>query len=199
MSAYGTCARHQMQRTWPAGCVHECTLSAEFESWYAWGYVVAMSTSFEPSHNRAYSEDFRWKMIWQKEALGYTHTKIADNLCIDNSTVSRHWLYFIPLAVSQKGHTQKEEQLESWGPPAQLLILQLCLSRPGIYLREIKDELSLVLEIQASKSVICKFLQKSGFTYLRVKVTALQDAYLRQQYIYIQSLCVLPWNACINR
>ena len=32
-------------------------------------------------------------MIWQKEALGYTHAKIAENLCIDKSntgTVSFH-------------------------------------------------------------------------------------------------------------
>ena len=45
--------------------------------------------SFEPSRSSAYSEDLRWRMVWQKEALGYTCTKIAENLCVDKSTVSR--------------------------------------------------------------------------------------------------------------
>ena len=41
-----------------------------------------------------------------------------------------------------------------------------------------------MLELQVSESAICKFLQKSGFSYQRLKVTALQqDAYLRQQFI----------------
>ena len=42
-----------------------------------------------------------------------------------------------------------------------------------------------MLEIQVSESAICKFLQKSGFTHQRLKITALQqDAYLREQFIY---------------
>ena len=51
-------------------------------------------------------------------------------------------------------------------------------------MREIQDELYSVLEIEISESAICKSLHKSGFTYQRLKVTALQqDVHLRQQLI----------------
>ena len=40
-----------------------------------------------------------------------------------------------------------------------------------------------MLDIEISESAICKFLHKSGFTYQRLKVTALQqDVSLRQQF-----------------
>ena len=71
--------------------------------------------SFEPSRSSAYSEDLRWRMVWQKEALGYTCTKIAENLCVDKSTVSRTLTLFHS-TVSQKSHTQKEELFESLPP-----------------------------------------------------------------------------------
>ena len=106
-------------------------------------------------------------------------------LCVDKSTVSRTLaLSLFHSTGSLKKDIPEGRALRKLTPPAQLLILQLCLSRPGIYLQKINDELSSVLEIQVSDSAICKFLQKSGFTYQRLKVTALQqDAYLRQQFI----------------
>ena len=39
-----------------------------------------------------------------------------------------------------------------------------------------------MLDIEISESAICKFLHKSEFTYQRLKVTALQDVSLRQQF-----------------
>ena len=53
-----------------------------------------------------------------------------------------------------------------------------------MYLREIRDELLTVLEIDVTESAICKFLRTSGFTYQKLKVVAVQhDAFLRQQFI----------------
>ena len=142
------------------------------------------SGSMEKSRSSAYSEDLRWRMIWQKEALGYSCAKIAKNLCVDKSTVSRTLTLFHSTGNVSKRPYPEGRAYQKLTSPAQLLILQLCLIRPGIYLREIQSELSSVLEIETSESAICKFLHKSGFTYQRLKVTALQqDAYLRQQFI----------------
>ena len=142
------------------------------------------SGSMEKSRSSAYSEDLRWRMIWQKEALGYSCAKIAENLCVDKSTASRTLTLFHSTGNVSKRPYPEGRAYRKLTSPAQLLILQLCLIRPGIYLREIQSELSSVLEIETSESTICKFLHKSGFTYQRLKVTALQqDAYLRQQFI----------------
>ena len=43
----------------------------------------------EPGRRSAYSEDLRWKMVWQSEGLGLPNRIVAKNLCVDSSTVSR--------------------------------------------------------------------------------------------------------------
>ena len=108
----------------------------------------------------------------------------TQNLCVDKSTVSRILKLFHTNGSVSKRPYPKERAFRKFTTPAQLLILHLCLSRPGIYLREIRDELLSVLEIDVTESAICKFLQMSGFTYQKLKVVAVQqDAFLRQQFI----------------
>ena len=45
--------------------------------------------SFEPGRSSAYSEDLRWRMVWQSEAVGLSRRAIANNLGVNASTVSR--------------------------------------------------------------------------------------------------------------
>ena len=37
-------------------------------------------TSCEPGHHSAYREDLRWRIVWQREVLGYKYGQIASNL-----------------------------------------------------------------------------------------------------------------------
>ena len=100
-------------------------------------------------------------MVWQKETLGYTCAELAQNLCVDKSTVSRTLtLFHTTGSVSKRPHP-KERAFRKLTTPAQLLILHLCLSRPGIYLREIRDELLSVLEIDVNESAMCKFYERA--------------------------------------
>lgn len=146
--------------------------------------MATSAGSLEKSRSSAYSEDLRWRMIWQRDALGYSTDQVAKNLCVDKSTVYRILNLFYTTGTVSKRSYPKERAFRKLTSPAQLLILQLCLSRPGIYLREIRDELFSVLEVDVNESAICKFLHNSGFTYQRLKVTALQqDCSLRQQFI----------------
>ena len=43
-------------------------------------------TSCEPKRCSTYSDDLRWRMVWQ---LGYTYGDVAKNLCVDKLTVKR--------------------------------------------------------------------------------------------------------------
>ena len=45
--------------------------------------------SCEPRRARAYGKDLRFRMIWQREALGLTYSQIADNLGVDKSAVQK--------------------------------------------------------------------------------------------------------------
>ena len=69
----------------------------------------------------AYSEE-RWRMVWQKQALGYTCAKIAQNLCIDKSTVSRILKLLGTNGSVSKRPYPKDRAFRKPTTPAQLLI-----------------------------------------------------------------------------
>ncbi len=64
-----------------------------------------------------------------------------------------------------------------------MLILNVVLSKPGVYLKEIQEELSIQLMVDIDTATICRFLHKNGFTRQKLRIVALQrDAVLRQKY-----------------
>ena len=108
-----------------------------------------MKTSYEPKRSSAYSEDLRWRMVWQREALGHTYEQISKNLGVDSSTVQRTVALLNATGSVQKHAYPKERAFRKLTPIAQLFILNLVLEKPGIYLHEIQRELeaSLLLDI----------------------------------------------------
>ena len=110
-----------------------------------------------------------------KEKLWDTLMLKQLKISVDKSTVSQTLNLFLTTGSVSKRPYPKERAFRKLTDPAQLLIFRLCLSRPGIYLREIRDELLSVLEIDVNESAICKFLHKSGLTHQRLKVTAVQQ------------------------
>ena len=123
-------------------------------------------------------------MVWQRDALGYTYSTIAGNLGVDKSTVARTLELFHSSGFVSKRPYPRGRAFQKITTPVQLLILQLAVQRPGIYLYEIQKELEDFLLLDISLSSICRFLHESGFTRQRLHTVALQqDAFLREQYI----------------
>ena len=84
------------------------------------------SGSFETLCRSAYSEDLRWRMVWQKQALGYTTcAKIAQNLCVDKSTVSRTLKLLGTNGSVSKRPYPKDRAFRKLTTPAQLQILSI--------------------------------------------------------------------------
>ena len=52
-------------------------------------WTVFCEMSCEPRRTSAYSEDLRWRMVWQKEVLGLSYKEIGNHLNVDPSTVCR--------------------------------------------------------------------------------------------------------------
>ncbi len=72
-------------------------------------------TSIESARCSAYSDDLRWRMVWQREGVGLTvhGTSIAKNLGVDKSTgrVPNLLLYwFLQQEIIQKGKKKKIHQ-----------------------------------------------------------------------------------------
>ncbi len=103
-------------------------------------------TSSEPHRTDAYSDDLRWRMVWQCEGLGYSMTQVARNLSVDKSTVSRTLKLFFATGSVAKKIYPKEKAFRMITTPAQVFILNLVVDRPGIYLKEIQKELEIVLQ-----------------------------------------------------
>ena len=83
--------------------------------------MAVTSSSFEKLRGSAYSEDLRWGMVWQREALGYTYAKIAENLCVDKSIVSRTLNLFLTTGSVSKRPYLKGRAFQKLTDPAQLL------------------------------------------------------------------------------
>ena len=139
-------------------------------------------TSCEPTRCSAYSEDLRWRIVWQTEALRYTSDQVASNLGIDKSTVNRIRQRWCTSGSLKKKVYAKDKAYRKLTAPAQLLVLHLVINKPGIFLREVQSELFEVLMLEVDTSTICRFLHNSGFTRQKLRLVALQrDKFLRQK------------------
>ena len=132
--------------------------------------------SCEHSRTRAYDEDLRWRIVYQHYALEYSNVRIADNMNIDSSTVSRILSLFEetgdvekrPHPCGQAHHQQKLTTID------QLFIIQVVLDRPGVYLHELRQCLLMETGTSVSESTICRFLHTNGFTRQKLSRVAVQ-------------------------
>lgn len=135
-------------------------------------------------------------MVYQKEALELTYATISSNLNVDLSTVKRTVKLFRETGLVDKQPYPVESATKKLTPVVQSFILNIVLQKPGIYLREIKQEAKEELGLDIDISSICKFLHKSGFTHQRLHLVAIQqDADLRMQFcidmsIYTSSMMI---------
>jgi hypothetical protein len=58
----------------------------------------------------------------------------------------------------------------------EFIIMELVLQRPGIYLREICQELQQSTGTDVSEPMVCRFLQKAGFTRTKIQHVASQQS-----------------------
>lgn len=102
-------------------------------------------TSCEVGRSSAYHSDLRWRMVWQRVALGLTYQEVAKNLGVDKSTVYRTTQIFLSTGNVAKKPYPKEKCARKLTLPAQLLVLHLVIDKPSLYLSEIQSELETTL------------------------------------------------------
>ena len=128
-------------------------------------------TSCEPLRSRAYSEDLKWRMIYQREMLGLTCARIAENLNVDTSTVWRAIHRFEEEGtIAEKKHAggRKLSELEMF------TIIEYVIDNPAAYLREIQHHIETTTGTIVTESAICRFLQRNNFSRKKLANIALQ-------------------------
>ena len=109
--------------------------------------------------------------------------QVAVSLNVDESTVRRTVRLFERTGTVNKKEYPSERSFRKLTKPAEFFILNLVLSRPGIYLREVRTELLQELGVKVTESAICVYLHKAGFTRQRLKLYAVQrDDNLRAKF-----------------
>ena len=122
--------------------------------------MATCKTSCETHRTQAYSEDLRWRIIYQYYSLHKTYQQIAESLNVDKSTVSR-----IVVLFNETGTVSKRQYPDSHSASHRkltevdkLMIIEIALDKPGIYLGEIKQCLLEEHGTDVSVSTICKYL-----------------------------------------
>lgn len=145
--------------------------------------AVRESTSYESKRTKAYTTDLRWRMVYQREALGLSYHVIGRNLGVDSSTVYRTVKLYTTTGSVDKRRYNTANLPRKLTDSTQFFIMHLVLIQPGIMLHEIKREVLEVKGVELSLSTICQFLHKEGFSRQKMKIKATQrDEALRSLF-----------------
>ncbi len=123
-------------------------------------------------------------MIYQAKVLNKTYRQVGESLNVDPSTVCRVVALFdetggvSKLKCPENPGTRKLTEIDK------LIILELILEKPGIYLHEVKRQLVEDTGTEVHTSTICRFLHESGFTRQKMIIAAKQRSdLLRAEYL----------------
>ena len=135
--------------------------------------------SYESLRSTAYSEDHRWRIVYQRKVLDYSVRLVAENLGVSpaiEKLFDRNQ-HSVEARVSRRPHNHAKK----FTPNDEFLILQLAIDTPGIQLHEIQIE----LPCSTGTCVITsRLLYKSGFTRKKLQTVALQRSEeLRQKFV----------------
>ena len=145
---------------------------------------IMAGSSCETGRTSAYSEDIRWRMVYQRICLRKSYRDIAECLNVDSSTVRRTVALF-----EESGSVEKCKYPPNTGTTkltdiGKLFVLEIAIDNPGIYLREIKQKLMEETGIDVNESTICRVLKDCGFTRQKMVLAAQQqNELLRAQYV----------------
>ena len=132
---------------------------------------------------KGYSDDLRWRIVFLACFCGNTIEEVTRALYVSHSTVER-----VVSLYQRTGEVTPVQQRH--GPSCtldesdQLIVLESFLSNPGIYLREVQDELLVASGKLVTWSTICRTAKKLGLSRQKIKKVAIQRSdILRAQYM----------------
>ena len=115
---------------------------------------MATIGSCESSRCSAYSEDLRWHIVYQCLGLDFSCRKVASNIGVDPSTVSRVVRLFQCTGSVTKKKYDSSTLPRKLTDIVQFLILQLVIEHPGIFIHEIQTEVEHVLKLELALSTM---------------------------------------------
>ena len=120
-----------------------------------------------------YAVDLRWRIVWSYLTLNSTSAEVAELFSLSERTVRRYVdLFYRTGDIVPKDCVHGPRKL--LGNHEQLTLLHLILSRPGIYLRELQDDLLHKFGVNVSPATLCRTLKFMGCTRQSMHHVAIQ-------------------------
>ena len=137
---------------------------------------------------RKYSDDFRWRIVFQHCLQGKSIRVVARNNYVCKSTVERLVNRFkrtgdVTSVQEKHGPCHKLSDQE------ELIVLQLFLDKPGIYLREVQRELFDITSTWISCATLCRAAKRFGLSRQKMRnIAIMRSDILRAQYLADMSI-----------
>ena len=133
---------------------------------------------------KKYSEDLRWRIVWQHLLQGKSTKIVAQDMYVSTRSVERYVQLF-----RQTGDVQKHGPSRKLNEFEEITLLQTLLDAPGIYPREVQEEMYDVLGTWVHCSTICRTAKALGLTQQKMKQVALQRSEERSR-VYGRNKCI---------
>lgn len=129
--------------------------------------------------SNSYSLDLRWRIVWCYLAHHSKPRELARQFSVSERTVRRYvHLFYQTGDIRPKKNTPGPKKL--LGDYEQMVLLQVILNRPGIYLEELQTELIRRFGVCVSVPTICRTLRFMGCTRQSMHHVAIQRSDLER-------------------
>ena len=117
--------------------------------------------SIESARSKAYSSDLRWRMVYmyQRCVLGLSYAKVAQQLNVDPTTVSRTVQLFEETGTVCSIQGYHENTCKKLSTVDEFTIMEAIVDNPSMCLHELQHLVLQTTGTVISVSAICKFLQ----------------------------------------
>ena len=130
--------------------------------------------SAEPNRKKAYTSDIRWRIVYQRMAMGLCFADIAKNLNIATSTACRTYHQFESTGEIQAIRHDSRPDLRVLDEHSELILIGIILNEPSIYLEELCQRVADLTSTTVSPSTVCRIMRRYGITRKRIRQVALQ-------------------------
>lgn len=115
-----------------------------------------------------YSDDLRWRIIWKHVLLMEDAKDVANTMCVSVRSVYRYAERFLATG-DVKPFARKNGPAQELCEHERLMLVQLALAKPGIYLRELQEELYSNTMRWVDIATICRTMHRIGMSRQKIK------------------------------
>ena len=141
-------------------------------------------SSIMPVH---YSTDLRWRAVWLKTLRNMSFRDVGEQLFLSEKSVRRYVEQFYTT-----GHVDPTKQKH--GPQLllndfeQILLIQLLIDNPSMYLNEIQTKLFNATGTDVHESTLCRTIHHLGFTRKKIEHIAFQRS--EDLRVHVSHICI---------